>query len=249
MSNSIKIGIVEDEAMIAENISEILEALGYEITGLCMDYDEAINMLQQSPPDLALLDVKLRDSKDGIAVAEYIRRHHDMPVVFLTANSDTDTVTRAMQVKPNAFLVKPFHKADLYTAIETAISNFTGKEQPPKPADPVTPKSEGFIAKDAIFIKDGNYFHKVKMSDIRYLSSENIYVTVHADRKKHLVRASLTEYLEKFDQQKFVRVHQRFAVNIDHVDKINSTFLTINNEEIPISRAYHPTLLAKLNLG
>lgn len=106
-----------------------------------------------------------------------------------------------------------------------------------------------YLAKEAIFIKEGHNFHKVKFDDITYLSSEHVYVTIHTTQKKFLVRASLQKYLGKFDPAKFVRIHQRYAVNIDKVEKINSVYLIVNNEEIPLSKNYHRTLLGCLNLG
>ena len=106
-----------------------------------------------------------------------------------------------------------------------------------------------YLANDTIFIKEGHDFHKVKFDEITYLSSDHVYVTIHTTKKKFLVRASLQKYLEKFDPAKFVRVHQRYAVNINKVEKINSIYLIVNNEEIPISKSYHHTLLGSLNLG
>jgi len=242
MSDKIKIGIVEDEVIIADSIRIALESLGYETPEPCVNYDQAIAMLESQRPDLALLDIKMRKSKDGIEVARYIRERLDIPIIFLTANSDAETLQRAKTVKPNAFLTKPFQKADLYIAIEIALSNFI-------PAQGKTKKEGQLLAKDAIFIKEGHYFHKVKLDEIIYLSSEHVYVTVHTTHKNFLVRSSLQDYLQKFDPAKIVRVHQRYAVNISKVDKINSAYLLIDKIEIPVSKSYHETLMASLPLG
>jgi len=245
MVQKIRIGIVEDEAIIAHSISMVLESLGYDVLQPCASYDQAIAMLEKNKPDLALLDIKLKRGKDGIDVASYIRQNMDIPFIFLTANSDPATLERAKSVKPDAFLVKPFQKEDIYTSIEIAINNFTSREKQSEGS----PKIETPLAKDSIFIKDGYYFHKVKFDDILYISSENVYVTIHTAKKKFLTRATLQDYLEKFDETKFVRVHQRYAVNINMVDKINTACLIINNEEIPVSKSYHHSLMTSLKIG
>ena len=243
MEHSVRIGIVEDEVIIADSLQLALESLGYDVPGPAANYDQAIRMLDAEQPDLALLDINLKRGKDGIEVARYIREHMNIPVIFLTANSDPATVERAKAVKPNAYLVKPFQKPDLYAAIEIAINSFTGSK------NNAIKKEKNTLASDVLFIKDGYYFHKVKFDDITHLSSEHVYITVHTRDKNFLVRASLQDYLEKFDPSKFIRVHQRFAVNINAVDKINSACLCINNEEIPVSKSYRDILLSRLNIG
>lgn len=111
------------------------------------------------------------------------------------------------------------------------------------------PKETQYSTREAIFIKEGDNFHKVRYDDITYLSSEHVYVTIHTVTKKFLVRASLQEYLGKFDPNRFIRIHQRYAVNIDKVERINSVYLVVNNEEIPVSKSYHQILLRSLDLG
>jgi len=245
MEKKVKICIVEDEVIIADSIVITLESLGYEVPAPASDYDAAVEMLEREQPDLAILDIKLRRGKDGIELAKYIRENYDIPVVFLTANSDSATIDRAKVVRPDAFLVKPFQKADLYTAIEIALSNYTSAVESP----PFVPRETRHLAKDSIFIKDGYYFHKVRFDDINYLSSDHVYLNVHTTQRKYLVRASLNEYLDKFDRAKFVRVHQRYAININKVEKITTSCVIIENEEIPISKSYYTPLLASLNVG
>jgi two-component system response regulator LytT len=245
MDKKAKICIVEDEVIIADSIHITLLSLGYDVPMPVADYETAIALLERELPDIAILDIKLRRGKDGIELAKYIRDNYDIPIIFLTANSDTATLERAKTVRPDAFLVKPFQKADIYAAIEIAMSNYSSASE----NSPFVPRETRHLAKDSIFIKDGYYFHKVRFDDINYLSSEHVYVNIHTTQKKYLVRASLHDFLDKFDRSKIVRVHQRYAVNINKVEKINSAYVVIDNEEIPVSKSYHHALLANLNIG
>ncbi len=119
-----KVLIVEDELIIAEDLKEILLELGYRVTGIAKDIEEAKNVLIQEVPDIVLLDIRLRDGDNGIDLAQYIRKNYKLPVIFISSYSDKDTLIRAKQVKPDGYLVKPVEKGDIYSAIEIALSHY-----------------------------------------------------------------------------------------------------------------------------
>src|SRR5215217_4281149 len=121
----LKIGVVEDELVIARTILNTLDELGYAHCGPAINYTEAIEMIETEKPDLLLLDIQLSGRKDGFDVAGKLNESHKLPFIFLTANSDIETIDRAKSVKPHAYIVKPFTKEELYAAIEIAFNNFT----------------------------------------------------------------------------------------------------------------------------
>jgi DNA-binding NarL/FixJ family response regulator len=118
-----KVGIVEDEIIIAETISLVLKKLGYLPTKPAYSYESAISMLESEKPDIVLLDINLNDELDGVDLAHYININYSLPIIFLTANSDRNTIERSKQTRPNAFLVKPFSSEDLFSSIEIALFN------------------------------------------------------------------------------------------------------------------------------
>jgi DNA-binding NarL/FixJ family response regulator len=124
----IKVGIVEDEMIIAETISLSLKKLGYLPSVPALSYESAIRMLEEDRPDIVLLDINLNDEFDGVDLAHYINANFSMPIIFLTANSDRNTIERSKQTRPNAFLVKPFSNEDLYTAIEISLFNHENRK-------------------------------------------------------------------------------------------------------------------------
>lgn len=241
---NIRIGIVEDDLLTATILKRELESMGYDVLNPCCDYHQAIAMLGTNAPDLMILDISLAGEKGGIEIASYIRKYLNIPFIFLTGKEDKATLDEAKLVNPSAFLVKPFKQRDLHAAIELSINNFNLKEIYNLRQTAI----ENRNLNDFIFIKDGEYFCKVRFDDIDFLNSDNLYVNVHTNGKKFMVRASLNEYIEKFDQAKFLRVHQRYAVNINKIEKINSEDLIIANKEIPISKSYKSSLMRKLNL-
>lgn len=238
-----KIGIVEDDLVIASYIKSILEELNYIVPEPSKNYEAAIEMMETEKPDLVILDIQLDGKKDGVMVAEYIRQNIDIPFVFHTANSDVATVERVKKVRPNAFLTKPFQKRDLLISVELALSNFS-KQPAPKP----NAEGENYMIKDSFFIKDAQYFHKIRFDEVLYLESEGAYVTLYTEKKKYLVRGSIAQYLEKMNSRKFFRVHRSYAVNLDKIDVINTAFLTIKDDKIPISKNFRDDLLAMMNI-
>jgi two-component system, LytTR family, response regulator LytT len=243
--SKLKIGIVEDEMIIASNISNTLEAIGYEVTTITSTYMEALEMLDKEKPDLVLLDINIKGKKDGIDIAWKIREDYDIPFIFLTANADAATLERAKLTEPPAYLVKPFTKDDLYTSIEISIHNYSKKQ-----AEKIAVKeTDNYVIKDSLFIKEGNYFHKVKFTDILYLESEHVYVNVHTLDKKIMVRTSMQQYLDNFDQNRFFRIHRSYVVNLDHIQTINTENIVVNNITLPIGKTFRSDLLSHIKLG
>jgi two-component system, LytTR family, response regulator LytT len=242
--HSVKIGIVEDEVIIAEGISSTLKQLGYAVAEPACNYTEALTMIAEEKPDLMLLDITLSGSKDGIDLAWKIKELYNIPFIFLTANADVATVERAKKTEPPAYLVKPFNKDELYASIEICLHNFSQQQSREQ-----TEADGNYVIQDSIFIKEGNYFHKVKISDILYLESEHVYVNVHTINRKILVRAPLQQYLSNFSDKLFFRVHRSYAVNLQHVDTINTEYVIIKGQEIPISKSFRSELLSRLKLG
>lgn len=117
----LKILIVEDERITAENIQVTLNNLGYAVTSIASSRKEAIKKAAADKPDLVLMDVKLNGRKEGIKAAEQIRSNFNIPVVYLTAYADKKTLERARVTEPFGYIIKPFGKRELHSTIEMAL--------------------------------------------------------------------------------------------------------------------------------
>lgn len=118
---SSRILIVEDESIVALNIKNRLEALGYIIVATTSSGESAIQIAQENNPDLVLMDIKLKGVIDGIEAATQIWNRFQIPVVYLTAYSDEETVERAKVTEPYGYILKPFEAKDLGTTIEISL--------------------------------------------------------------------------------------------------------------------------------
>ena len=113
--------IVEDESIIAEDMSDSLISLGYRVTDIVYSGEEAILSVAKLRPDLVLMDVNLQGEIDGITAAAEIRSRFQIPVVYLTAYADETTLRRVNATKPFGYIVKPFEEKNLHTTIQLAL--------------------------------------------------------------------------------------------------------------------------------
>jgi len=118
---STRVLVVEDDGIIAKGIERRLTRMGYTVLGVAMSGEDAIQLAHETSPDIILMDINLGAGIDGIEAAERIRTHSEVPIIFLTAYSDDATISRAKEVGPYGYVLKPYDDKDLQTAIEIGM--------------------------------------------------------------------------------------------------------------------------------
>ena len=116
-----RILVVEDEIIVAEDIAFRLRRLGYAVSAILFQGEDAIQHCQAHQPDLVLMDIVLKGAVDGIEAAQIIRENFKIPIVFLTAYADEKTLKKAVVTEPFGYILKPFKEKDLHTTIEIAL--------------------------------------------------------------------------------------------------------------------------------
>lgn len=116
-----RILVVEDESIVALDIQDRLESLGYEVPATVASGERAIEQAGALRPDLVLMDIRLQGRMDGVEAADQIRQQFGIPVIYLTANADHPTVQRAKITEPFGYVIKPFEERELHTTIEVAL--------------------------------------------------------------------------------------------------------------------------------
>jgi CheY-like chemotaxis protein len=116
-----RIFIVEDEGIVAADLTDRLDQLGYDAAGQAASGEMAIKKIGATLPDLILMDIILQGDMDGVEVAEEIQKLHKIPVVYLTSHADEATMQRARITGPFGYVLKPFEERELHMAIEIAL--------------------------------------------------------------------------------------------------------------------------------
>jgi PAS domain S-box-containing protein len=122
--------IVEDEGVVALSIQAALTKMGYRVVGIAVTGKEAIALALEHKPDVILMDIHIKGDIDGIQTTEKLNETTDIPVIFLTAYADDETVKRAIKTKSHSYLVKPYNPRELYSNIEFAIYKHRMKDRP-----------------------------------------------------------------------------------------------------------------------
>jgi PAS domain S-box-containing protein len=116
-----KVLIVEDEPIVAMDLNQEIQGLGYNVVGIAESADEALAAVQNELPDFALMDIRIEGSLDGIQTARTLLHWYHVPSVFLTSYSDDTTLARAARAMPYGYLTKPFKSAELKAALRMAV--------------------------------------------------------------------------------------------------------------------------------
>ncbi len=125
----IRILLVEDEAITALDIKRMLENLGYDVLDILTTGQDAVSRIEEMQPDLVLMDIVLNDELDGIDAVRMIKEKTDLPVVFITANADSNTIARADETEHYGYLIKPVNIKDLQSIVTTAVQRHRLKLQ------------------------------------------------------------------------------------------------------------------------
>ncbi|MFV9550508.1 LytR/AlgR family response regulator transcription factor [Algibacter sp. PT7-4] len=243
MDAKTKILIVEDEMIIAANISLQLTTLGYEVTGLVTRGEEALMHIEQHQPDILLLDINLKGNIDGIETAKIMQKTFNIPIIYLTANADEAHFNRAKVTNPYAFISKPFKKLDLERAIELTVNRIKTEKQTNKP---LVEKTTPFILSDSIFVRHSEKMVRVNIKDILYIEAERNYCRIYSKIKEYLLVITLKDLDEKLPQQHFIRVHRSFIVNLSQIDEVATSHIVIAKKAIPVSKSLKEELLNRL---
>jgi DNA-binding LytR/AlgR family response regulator len=241
MINPVQILIVEDEMIIAANISLQLSNLGYQITGIIPRGEEVLPHIEQKLPDIILMDINLKGDADGIDIVLLIQKKYKIPIIYLTANADDHTFNKAKQTNPYAFISKPFKKIDLQHAIELTITRIEEEQELEKDSCTIP-----FVLSDCIFIRNNDKMIKIFINDLLYVEAERNYCKLHCKNKEHLLVSTLKDLTEKLPSNLFLRIHRSFIVNISHIDEIATTHVVIAKKAIPITAELKKELLLHL---
>ena len=121
--------VVEDASIIAKDIQDMLRRLGYAVSAVASSGEEAVQKAAETHPDLVLMDIVLKGDMDGVEAAQQIRDRFHIPVVYLTAYADEDTLQRAKITEPFGLILKPFEERELHAAIEMALYKHKAEEE------------------------------------------------------------------------------------------------------------------------
>jgi DNA-binding LytR/AlgR family response regulator len=253
-----RVMIIEDEALVALDLSRGLERDGYQVVGIADSAASALQLFNAEPVDILLVDVHIIGDKDGIDTAAELLRIKQIPLIYLTAFTDGGTLERAKATHPSAYLAKPYTLTNVRIAIEMAIHNFAvARDETPSPGKVITMEKSTSVdsadretilrLNDYIFVKHQYAFVKIRLTDILYMEAENNYVQMVTAERKYLLRLSFTQLLDKIDYKPLARIHRSFAVNIDSIQSFTEQEVIVGKATLPIGRTFREEFLKRFH--
>jgi len=235
--DAIRILVVEDEAIVAADITARLQRKGYIICGAASSAGEALDILKAENVDLCLLDIRLSGPTDGIDLAKRIKDTTPLPVIFLTSLNNDETFERAKEASPAAYVLKPFNDRELQLAIDLAISNYaTGRTAQANFVPPEVRENDIFRLKESIFLRKKERFERVDFKNIYWAEAESNYTTIATTDGQFTLSITLQEIEKQLSAPFFIRIHRSYVINLEHVSSIEGNMLYINKRSFQVSK-------------
>ncbi len=223
--------IVEDEPLVADDIASTLEKAGHTIAGIADEADEAMGIIRNESPSLAILDINIEGDKDGIELASEL----EIPFIFLTSYYDTSTLNRAKKVNPAGYIVKPFSKNDLLANVEIALHKNSSKS-------PEAHKPEKF------FVRKNQEIISIMSSEIVFVEAFDNYANVFTEGEKYLISHTLKSIEEKLLPLGFYRIHRSYLINFSLIDSISEGYVFLKGHKVPIGKSHRKDFMEKLSM-
>jgi len=241
--------VVEDESIVSKDIQLSLKKLGYNVIGSATKGDKAIEMALELKPDLILMDIMLKGDVNGIRATKRIQKRANIPVIYLTAYADKNTLERAKVTQPYGYILKPFKEVDLQTAIEVALYKHK------KELDILDDRERLYSivnneSVDYIFVKHNTQLIKLRTEDVYYVEALKDYVNIVTLDKKYMIHSTMKAINDKMPSRDYARIHRSYIVRMDKIEKIDHSDLYMENIDkvFPIGASYRQDLLRKINL-
>lgn len=213
-----KVLVVEDELLVSADIEESLELLGYTVVDAVATGKDAIESVEKNLPDIILMDIMLKGDMTGIEAANIIRKKHDVPIIYLTANADLGTIEKAKVSLPYGYIIKPFTDKDLQTNIEIARFKFTNDIQAKMESDQYNRFfNEINSGKTSMLASSESGLEKIIIGDIYYINSSKDGSLIVLPDEDITVSRSVEDLEKELPDDQFVKVNQNQIVNVKKV--------------------------------
>lgn len=238
--DEIKILLVEDEAIWAENISCTLQEFGYQVSGIATNFGQAIDLLNALEYELVLVDININERSKGLELGQMLKKLYQKPFIYVTSDTSGTTISEAVKTGPSAYLTKPVHPATLFATIQAAINNFYEKN-----SGNVTIDTSG---SSIFFVKCGNKYRKIDWNNIVYLASDKNYTLIYNsdDNTEYFIRSTLAKTLEHIipTQLKlaFVQVNRAEAIQIKYIQELVGEEVRTSIKTFTLTDSYSPGL-------
>ncbi|NVK52154.1 MAG: response regulator transcription factor [Flavobacteriaceae bacterium] len=219
---SLRVYILEDELITQEVLKQTLESLNCIVCGMETHAERALKEIQKLTPDVAILDIRVDGDKTGIWLGNQL----EIPIIYLTAFSDSKNIKNAVKTNPITYLQKPFKESELFIALELVKAKLKTKRK--------------------IVVKEKNISVKIDVENIVYAKKEDHYLKLYTHTGSKMVRTTVGNFLNQVTDD-FLQVHRSYIVNKSFITGYSAKVIKIGDEEIPISSSFADNVKQELS--
>ncbi len=236
--------IVEDQELFAMQLEVMLEKLGYQIAGIADNSENALAIISEKKVDLILMDIVIQGEYDGIELIGLIHQQKEIPVIFITSQTDDLSFKRASRFEPEAFMQKPFSELQLKRCLALAFNRNKDKD-----SELIARTPESTDKPESLFIRKKQKIIKVPFNDIFYLESDGKYSRIYTEFELFMIRLPMAAIHAQLPDQKFLKCHKSYIVNISKIKTVDldENYLILEERKVPFSRREKSAILKKLH--
>lgn len=241
--------IVEDDRDYTLLLSLLLEQLNFKNILYAVNYDDALDKLETESVDLLLIDIDLGNGKNGIMLAEEIRRRQlTTPLIYITSNHTQDYYDYARHTRPSSFMSKELSRLKLYQAIDIALAPYFEPETAAAVRD--SSVNAPHIQHRNLYFKVGDVFKTIPVDQVAYFYADQKMSYAKVGNRSYPTSIQLKTLQDELYELGFMRIHKSYLVNTRLIETINPGEATVlvNGETLPIGYAYRKSFLSALKL-
>lgn len=248
--SKVNVLVVEDESIVSKDIQYSLKKLGYNVIGAAPTGEKAVELAEELKPDIILMDIMLKGKITGIEASAQIKEKLNIPVIFLTAYADENTLSKAKVTEPYAYIIKPFKEIDLHTSIEMALYKHGKELEILKERDMLFSLVENKENNDFIFVKSKSRLVKLNNTDIYYIEALKDYVVINTASTRYTIHSTMRDIEDKMPSDQFIRIHRSYIVRLDKISQIEYPNIILEDTKkiVPIGGSYKDDLYKRINL-
>lgn len=228
----LRILLLEDQFLVAQNLTSLIEKLDHEVIGVFSTSADAIDAARSNHPDLALLDIHVQGKANGIEAGRVLSSELGIPIIYLTDLKSLEVFDLAKITRPHAFLNKPVSLLDLKRTIELAAQNQSREDE----------EFSFQVIEDGFFVKENHKREKVLFEDVLYLNADGSYCSLVTRSKTFVLSIPMKTVFERIQRLKgskaFLRISRSYVVNSQHVTSMEGNQLWVGETALDIGKTY-----------
>jgi DNA-binding LytR/AlgR family response regulator len=241
--------IVEDNKDFEFLLQAMLQQIGFRNILNAANFDEAMYVISKHAIDVFIIDIHLENSKNGVMIAEEIRRNQmNTPIIFITSNYTEENYAYARATRPSSFLSKELSRLKLHQAIDLAL--LAHAEEEVDEMESFKSVLPPLVSPFNFYFRIGDTYKAIPVADVAYFFADKKMSYAKIGHRSYPTSVQLKTLEDELPKEQFIRIHKSYIVNTKFIESFNpgESTISINGETLPVGYVYRKDFLAALRL-